>query len=32
MPLVSFNLLGDAWRDWRDLRTRSQMSALGEAR
>jgi len=23
----SFNLLGDAWRDWLDPRTRSQMAA-----
>ena len=25
--VLSFNLLGDAWRDWLDPRTRSQMSA-----
>jgi peptide/nickel transport system permease protein len=26
--VLSFNLLGDAWRDWLDPRTRSQMAAL----
>jgi hypothetical protein len=26
---LSFNLLGDAWRDWRDPRTRAQMAAQG---
>jgi ABC-type dipeptide/oligopeptide/nickel transport system permease subunit len=26
-PVLSFNLLGDAWRDWLDPRTRSQMAA-----
>ncbi len=26
--VLAFNLLGDAWRDWLDPRTRSQMSAL----
>ena len=25
--VLSFNLLGDAWRDWLDPRTRSQISA-----
>src|SRR6266513_2429461 len=25
--VLSFNLLGDAWRDWLDPRTRSQMAA-----
>jgi peptide/nickel transport system permease protein len=28
MAVLSFNLLGDAWRDWLDPRTRSQMAAL----
>ena len=27
MGVLSFNLLGDAWRDWLDPRTRSQMAA-----
>jgi peptide/nickel transport system permease protein len=27
MAVLSFNLLGDAWRDWLDPRTRSQMAA-----
>ena len=26
--VLAFNLLGDAWRDWLDPRTRSQMAAL----
>lgn len=30
--VLSFNLLGDAWRDWLDPRTRSQMAALGLTR
>src|SRR3989449_4407264 len=30
--VLSFNLLGDAWRDWLDPRTRSQMSAQELAR
>jgi peptide/nickel transport system permease protein len=30
--VLSFNLLGDAWRDWLDPRTRSQMAALEHAR
>jgi peptide/nickel transport system permease protein len=25
--VLSFNLLGDAWSDWLDLRTRSQIAA-----
>jgi ABC-type dipeptide/oligopeptide/nickel transport system permease subunit len=25
MAVLSFNLLGDAWRDWLDLRTRAQL-------
>ena len=25
--ILSFDLLGDAWRDWLDPRTRSQMAA-----
>ncbi|HYL64576.1 MAG TPA: hypothetical protein VE077_18335 [Candidatus Methylomirabilis sp.] len=29
--VLAFNLLGDAWRDWLDPRTRSQMSALEQA-
>ena len=28
LAVLSFNLLGDAWRDWIDPRTRSQMTAL----
>jgi len=27
LAVLSFNLLGDAWRDWLDPRTRSQMAA-----
>lgn len=30
--VLAFNLLGDAWRDWLDPRTRSQMAALGHTR
>ena len=30
--VLSFNLLGDAWRDWLDPRTRSQMAALEHSR
>lgn len=30
--VLAFNLLGDAWRDWLDPRTRSQMAALGRSR
>jgi ABC-type dipeptide/oligopeptide/nickel transport system permease subunit len=26
--VLAFDLLGDAWRDWLDPRTRSQMAAL----
>jgi ABC-type dipeptide/oligopeptide/nickel transport system permease subunit len=26
--VLALNLLGDAWRDWLDPRTRSQMAAL----
>ena len=28
VAVLAFNLLGDAWRDWLDPRTRSQMAAL----
>ena len=28
LAVLAFNLLGDAWRDWLDPRTRSQMTAL----
>jgi peptide/nickel transport system permease protein len=28
--VLAFNLLGDAWRDWLDPRTRSQMAALDQ--
>ncbi len=28
LAVLAFNLLGDAWRDWLDPRTRSQMVAL----
>jgi peptide/nickel transport system permease protein len=28
MAVLAFNLLGDAWRDWLDPRTRSQMAVL----
>lgn len=30
--VLAFNLLGDAWRDWIDPRTRSQMAALESSR
>ena len=30
--VLAFNLLGDAWRDWLDPRTRSQMAALEASR
>jgi len=30
--VLAFNLLGDAWRDWLDPRTRSQMAALEATR
>jgi peptide/nickel transport system permease protein len=32
LAVLAFNLLGDAWRDWLDPRTRSQMSALENSR
>lgn len=32
MAVLAFNLLGDAWRDWLDPRTRSQMTALEQSR
>ena len=32
LAVLSFNLLGDAWRDWLDPRTRSQMTALEHSR
>ena len=32
LAVLAFNLLGDAWRDWLDPRTRSQMTALGHSR
>jgi ABC-type dipeptide/oligopeptide/nickel transport system permease subunit len=28
LAVLAFNLLGDAWRDWLDPRTRQQMAAL----
>ena len=28
LAVLAFNLLGDAWRDWLDPRTRSQMAVL----
>jgi peptide/nickel transport system permease protein len=30
--VLAFNLLGDAWRDWLDPRTRSQLAALERSR
>jgi ABC-type dipeptide/oligopeptide/nickel transport system permease subunit len=30
--VLAFNLLGDAWRDWLDPRTRSQMAAMDATR
>jgi peptide/nickel transport system permease protein len=30
--VLAFNLSGDAWRDWLDPRTRSQMTALENSR
>jgi peptide/nickel transport system permease protein len=30
--VLAFNLLGDAWRDWLDPRTRSQLAALDHSR
>lgn len=32
LAVLAFNLLGDAWRDWLDPRTRSQMSAMESSR
>jgi peptide/nickel transport system permease protein len=32
LAVLAFNLLGDAWRDWLDPRTRSQMNALEHCR
>jgi len=32
LAVLAFNLLGDAWRDWLDPRTRSQMIALDQPR
>jgi len=32
LAVLAFNLLGDAWRDWLDPRTRSQMTALDHSR
>ncbi|HMD41631.1 MAG TPA: ABC transporter permease [Candidatus Acidoferrum sp.] len=32
LAVLAFNLLGDAWRDWLDPRTRSQMAALEHSR
>jgi len=32
LAVLAFNLLGDAWRDWLDPRTRSQMSAVEHSR
>jgi peptide/nickel transport system permease protein len=32
LAVLSFNLLGDAWPDWLDPRTRSQMTALDQSR
>jgi len=32
LAVLAFNLLGDAWRDWLDPRTRSQMAALDASR
>lgn len=31
LSVLAFNLLGDAWRDWLDPRTRSQMAAVESA-
>jgi peptide/nickel transport system permease protein len=28
IAVLSFNLLGDAWRDWLDPRTRSQLAVV----
>jgi len=32
LAVLAFNLLGDAWRDWLDPRTRAQMTALDRSR
>ena len=32
LAVLAFNLVGDAWRDWLDPRTRSQMTALEHCR
>lgn len=32
LSVLAFNLLGDAWRDWLDPRTRAQMTALENSR
>jgi peptide/nickel transport system permease protein len=32
LAVLAFNLLGDAWRDWLDPRTRSQMIAVEQSR
>ena len=32
LAVLAFNLLGDAWRDWLDPRTRSQMTAMEQSR
>jgi peptide/nickel transport system permease protein len=32
LAVLAFNLLGDAWRDWLDPRTRSQMNAVEQSR
>jgi peptide/nickel transport system permease protein len=32
LAVLAFNLLGDAWRDWLDPRTRSQMTSLEHSR
>jgi peptide/nickel transport system permease protein len=32
LSVLAFNLLGDAWRDWLDPRTRPQMTALENSR
>jgi len=32
LSVLAFNLLGDAWRDWLDPRTRSQMTAPENSR
>jgi len=32
LAVLAFNLLGDAWRDWLDPRTRSQMLSIDSTR